>query len=806
MSDRLRIAVCPHHGAEVREVLEGGGITDVDVVEFPPRCGRPPLSTDEVSALLAGADADAVRVFGGPCVHRAARDLELPGSQASNHCLENFIAPDEVADWVQQGAYLVSPGWAAHWRQHLEDWGFDCVTARSFFGEAVRFVLLVDTGVDPAAWQNARDFADHLRVPARRTAAGLDLFGATVTTSVESWRRGRAREGEAEARRASQDNSLYALAFSQLGRLAAVGSEAQVVQRIFDLFEMLFAARTMSWLPRVDGAVGEAIIRSRPEGGAPHSLRVVRRISAVADPLVLRIKQGEALLGVLEIDGFAHPERRDEYLNLALALRGACALAIANSRAWTALDEARQELSRRADAYRILADSGDAMLVLDGQQQVRFANPAAHRLLGARAGQSVDHDLSKPSLDVVDVDGRARVVDCRLTRIEWEGSPSRLATLRDVTDQRAAEETVRRSQKMTLLGQLAGSVAHDFNNVLQAVGGSLEMVQRGPSLDPAHRQRIDEAAEAAERGARIARRLLLFSRPSSLPDRTVDVVGEVRRMEPLLGQLAGDRVRLEVRLRAEALYVEAGEGQLEAVLLNLVTNARDAHVRRGLVLVEVSEVDHELCLAVTDQGRGIPPSAMKRIFEPFFTTKGTERGTGLGLPTVVAAVERMGGRLDLSSELGRGTRFEVRLPLVRRAEVDASPAVTPATAPTLRPGHILVVDDESTIRNVLAMALIEVGHRVLRASDGPAALELLSELDDELDLLLTDVSMPGMDGFELAREARSLRPGLRVMFISGLADVTFPGLGLDPQHVRVLAKPFRLAEAVSRVAEALAAD
>ena len=805
MGDRLRIAICSHHGPEVCQVLLAAGIADVDVVEFPPRCGRPPLSKGEVAELLAGVEPANVRVFGGPCMSGAAGTMELPGIQASGHCLENFVRPDTIAAWTEEGAYIVSPGWVAAWRKHLADWGLDRETAQMFFGEVVEHVLLVDTGLDPAAVDNVNAFAEYVGVPAQRVEVGLDHFGEMVRESVAAWRLGRGAASSPEPRRA-QDDSLYALAFAQLGRFAEVGTEAEAVQRIFDMFEMLFAPGAMSWLPWIDGAPGDATTRSRGDRRRPEPLRLAGTPPPAVEPIVLRLSRDQQVLGVLELGDLARADRRDEYLNLALSLRGACALAIANSRAWSALDRVREQLALQADAYRILADSADAMLVLDGARRVLFANPAAQRLLGAEVGQRLEHDLSGAGLEVVDSEGRSRLVDCRLARIQWEGSPARLATLRDVTEQRAAEEAVRRSQKMTLLGQLAGSVAHDFNNVLQAIGGSLEMVQRAEGLAGPVRRRVDDALEAAERGGGIARRLLLFSRPTNRPERTVDVVAEVARMGPLLRQLVGERIRLDLRLGAEPLPVLAGEGQLEAVLLNLVTNARDAQHKRGVVLVEVEERDDQCLLAVSDHGDGIAAEAMERIFEPFFTTKGRARGTGLGLPTVVSAVERMGGTLSVRSEVGEGSCFEVRLPLVDAAGVSQSVVSVVAPGMATGSGNILLVDDEVAIRSVLEAALTDAGYQVLSASDGPSALRLSADAELDLDLLLTDVSMPGMDGFELAREVRQTRPRLGVMFMSGLADVTFPGLGLDPGQVRVLAKPFRLAEAIAAVEEALAAD
>ncbi len=794
MTDRPTIAVCSHHLPELRQALRACG-QDVGVVEFAPRCGLPPVTPEELAALIDTDGADALRVIGGACLRSETRDPDLPAALTAQHCLEHFVDPGVIASWVEQGAYLVSPGWVGAWEAHVADWGFDQPSARRFFGDGTDHVLLVDTGLDPMAWKHTQAFADYIGRPARAVRIGLERFEGAVARQLADLR----------TTPSARSNSLYAMAFAQMGRFAGVGTELEAVHRLFDMFEMLFAPGRLSWTPWIDGERGEVVVRTRPDHPPGHRLRLAGAEPVGPEPIILRIARDEHLLGVLEIDAFERPERREEYLNLALSLRGACALAIANSRAWTALEEARAQLAEQAGAYRILADSADAMLVLDARQTVLFANPAARLLLGARIGRRLARALEGAGKEVVDQQGRTRFIDCVLTPIEWEGRAAQLAAVRDVTERRAAEEAVLRGQKMTLLGQLAGSVAHDFNNVLQAIGGSLEIVQRSAGLEEPTRRRVDEALQAAERGAGIARRLLLFSRPSSRVERVVEVVTEIARMEPLLRQLVGDGIALRVRRTDEDLYVVAGDGQLEAVLLNLVTNARDAQQGRGQITIEVGRQGDELRLAVLDEGPGIPAETLEHIFEPFYTTKGRARGTGLGLPSVVAAVERMGGRLDVQTEVGAGSCFVVFLPLVDGADASESTVsmVTPADGSCR--GNILVVDDEPAIRTALAAALAEAGHQVSSAPDGQAALRLLADPDFEVDLLLTDVSMPGIDGFELARQARADRPGLEVVFISGLGDVAFPGVGLDPGQFRLLPKPFRLAEALTCVDEALEA-
>ena len=795
MPAQHRFVVCSNHAAELKQALRAEGAGDVEVATFPARCGRGTVSEAD---LPPAPDKPSTRcILGGACLDGSARSGGAePGDDLGN-CLQHFVDGSVLESWIRDGAYAVGPGWLAGWRGHIRQWGFDQATAQRFFAETTSYILLVDTGVDPDAQRRLEDFADFLDLPARRVEVGLGHLAMLVREQLLRWQLERAEPNE------THEASEYALALSLIGRLAGVGTEDEVVDRIFDLFAMLCGAHEMAWLPF--GERGRPTTRPALPATRLDALRASSPQDAITPGgrLTLRIGPPIEPLALLELAAFDRPDRLKEYMNLALSLRGPLELAVRTARSWQEVEHARALLAQQADGYRILADSADGLVVYAGAGRVEFANPAAEQLLGTGVGAHLTLDLEKGSVEVVGEDGVQRVIDARVVSVEWEGHPARLASLRDVTEQRSAEEAVRRTQKMTLLGQLASSVAHDFNNVLQAIGGSLEVAAAEQGLAASTRSRIDDAAAAAERGSAIARRLLLFSSPTARPQRTVDVAAELQRMAPLLRQLAGERVRFELRSPTEGLHVGADDGQLEAVVLNLVTNAGDACKAGGLVLVEARADDDHVLLAVSDEGPGIPEQLQRRIFEPFFTTKGPDRGTGLGLPTARAAVERMGGTLALRSEPGRGTRFEARVPQAQPAhEAPRDPVAAPSRRPA-RAGRVLLVDDEETIRETLATALRGCGHEVLTAGSAPDALQLLAETGPDWDLLLTDVSMPGMDGFELAREAAGLRPGLRVLFMSGLADASFPGLDVDPARIAVLARPFRLGQAVQRVEEVM---
>ena len=391
------------------------------------------------------------------------------------------------------------------------------------------------------------------------------------------------------------------------------------------------------------------------------------------------------------------------------------------------------------------------------------------------------------------------------------GSPRMaVGTVEDVTAHKALEEQLRQASKMEALGRLAGGVAHDFNNLLTVVNGYADLLVDALGDD----ERAADALEirrAGDRATELTSQLLAFGRRGSQELEPVDLNARIAALVPMLRRLLGEAIEFEVRLDPAIGAVEADPSQLDQVVMNLVVNARDAMLAGGRLKLTTSRVDslpsevgHDANrtwarLEISDTGVGIEPAVLDRIFEPFFTTKQKGRGTGLGLATVYGIVERMAGRIRVESAVGNGARFIVDLPMSTSA---------PAPAATLEPGDrgsgnetILLVEDEQSVREFCKRTLELEGYRVVAC--GPAeALALAASLGSELDLLVTDVVMPDMDGPAVAAAVAQFHPGLKVLFMSGYPRELEKELSSVDEHAVVLGKPFssrEIGEAVRRV-------
>ena len=387
-------------------------------------------------------------------------------------------------------------------------------------------------------------------------------------------------------------------------------------------------------------------------------------------------------------------------------------------------------------------------------------------------------------------------------------------TLEERVEERSREleknaGALRDAQRMEAIGRLAGGVAHDFNNLLMVVLGNVNELIASEKGGRVPSPRLGEIRDAASRGAELVKQLLVFSRRENTRPETLELNHVVTAMQRLLGRLIGEHLTLDVKLSTVPLFVRLDPTQLEQIVINLVTNARDAMTRGGSVTIETARVDLEqpddglapgsyVRLLVADTGIGMDPETQKHLFEPFFTTKSVGQGTGLGLATVYGIVEQCGGAIRIRSKADEGSTFCIYFP---RAE--AAPVIHTSSPPSSRTGGnvtILLVEDDPAVRAVTARMLSRAGHRVIVADTPERALALATEHAGHIELLVSDVVMPKMSGPDLAERIRDLAPGVRTLFMSGYNRGHLVPPEDESKGIGFLEKPFTYAALTRKVA------
>jgi PAS domain S-box-containing protein len=474
----------------------------------------------------------------------------------------------------------------------------------------------------------------------------------------------------------------------------------------------------------------------------------------------------------------------------------------------------------------LIDDTPDAILALDAEQCVEQANPAAARLLGLAledllgkpvhalsivpTGKRWDDALTElregdAPLELSTADGEVLVEAIAQRRTRTDGSHGTLLVLRDVTARAVAERQARalqaqlqQAQKMEAVGILAGSVAHDFNNLLTAVGGYGSLLQR--SSDPTARAYAVELTSVQERGASLVKQILTFARRDAVQPRPIDLAELLSSLTPLMQRLVGEQVRLSLDV-GETCPVVVDPGQIEQVMLNLVANARDAMRDGGTVHVRCWRDGMQVMLSVRDTGEGMSEAVRARAFDAFFTTKEPGKGTGLGLSTAASIVREAGGTIAIESELGAGTCFTITLPATDLLPQAIARRAARASEHVGKGRHIVVAEDNDSVRSYLKLMLERAGFRVTMVRSGDEASAAITAMSTSPDLLLTDMVMPGRTGPQVAADARVRFPDLPVLFMSGYAGEA--GKRADFAAEDLVRKPFTDHELLERIEDKL---
>ena len=505
--------------------------------------------------------------------------------------------------------------------------------------------------------------------------------------------------------------------------------------------------------------------------------------------------------------------------------------------------ELQQSRDRLGD---VIEGFPDAVLFYEGSGddlRLAYANSAGATLLG----QDREAIIGRPDTDIIspahvaenrevlssnrplriterllETSNGTRCVEVRKFPLQAnaEDGTALLTIVRDVTEVRELEETLRQRHRIDALGQLTGGIAHDFNNLLAIAIGNIDLLEDESPFDTDAKELLDSARNACLRGAELTRRLLAFARKQTLQPLATDINQLIADYTKLLARLLGADIDLQLKLADGIWPAIVDQAQLEAAITNLATNARDAMPSGGVLTIstrnEILETTYTrnypdvepgeyVAIEVSDTGQGMTPEVQKKAIEPFFTTKLEGHGTGLGLSMVFGFAKQSGGHVRIYSEPGEGTTVTLLLPRVTSS--GAEQRSEPAAPSEAIPGEtVLVVDDNANLRRVAVRQLSSLGYRVLEAEDGPSALDIL-EKDSSVDLLLTDIIMPGgLNGVELGRKARQIRSKLKLIYMSGFPESAFGDRADLERDVILLRKPFRKVEIANRIREVLDAN
>ncbi|MBJ6752298.1 ATP-binding protein [Geomonas anaerohicana] len=825
----VRIYCCEALGEDVKSVLAGGCLGAAECTTFAGGCGRPPVSWDDLRRLCGGSPAI---VAGGECLGHLGEppdDLRRVQLLKRRHCAALICGDYTFERLTAAGGYLVTPGWLSRWRSFVDGWGFDQSTGADFFAESCARITLVDTGSSPESRSALEEFGAFVQRPVETVPVGLELL--TLQLQRAQGELAGKEEGEEDAAAASD----YALLLDLLSRISSSSGEQHVVEELLSLFAMLFGARETAFIP----GNGAPLYR---HGEAVTEDRVLRRLTAEVQGKFEVASDGAGFLVRLSHNGlvgwlwaahFALPQYLERYLNLAVSAANVCAMAIASART------VYRSLKESEDRYRLLFENmgnGFALLkMLLGPMgtPADFSFVEVNPAFEAFTGRSEEDLVGRTMLELLP-DFESSQLES-LGQLAREGTPLALERyffngkwcqvwlfrprpgycgmiINDITKQKLLEDKLRQAIKMESVGRLAGGVAHEFNNMLSVIIGYAEML--GMEYH-GHRRIADNLhaiCKAAQRSRDLTAQLLCFSRQQLISPKTIDVNEALGELARKVSSLAGRGTRISLKLCRESWPVRIDPAQLEEIIGNIVSNAGAAMPGGGELVIGTNNVTagEEVCsanidavpgeyleIAISDTGHGMDPETCRRVFDPFFTTREVGQGSGLGLASVYGMVTQNGGFVTVESERGVGTTFRVCLPRCqgRAPEVKAIPA-------GLATGTVLVVEDDEIVGRMTLKMLEHMGYRGLLAENSTQALELC-RAEHSIDLVLSDVMLPGASGRDAVETILALRPDLKIIYMSGYAPETLRDKGVDHRQVNFIQKPFDMADLGEKIRLAL---
>jgi len=557
----------------------------------------------------------------------------------------------------------------------------------------------------------------------------------------------------------------------------------------------------------------------------------------------IRMEYGEKVYGLLTVSTPIDFITTKEEQSLFQEIAGDISFALHTIGVEEERKQAEEALKKSEEKLKVIFDeSPNVMMIMDYENgEILNVNQAARHILGyekktllgkhfsilfpSESELTRNNLLEKLSIHgsvfesqkFVRADGSGLPTDLSATLIPWDKGKAILATFRDVSEQIRLENQFFQAQKMEAIGVLVEGVAHDFNNLLTTIIGSSDLMIMSIGKDHNLRKNLEDIRKAGKRAASLTRQLLLFSRRQILEPKVINLNDVILDMDKMLRRLIGENIDLETVLAPDLGRVEADPGQIEQIIMNLAVNAKDAMPRGGKLTINTANVELDeayvhshadvtpgpyVMMAISDTGTGMDEETLSKVFDPFFTTKEAGKGTGLGLSTIYGIVKQSGGNIWVYSEPGKGATFKIYLPRVEK-KTGGTEAVEAAAESLTGSETILVVEDNEMVRDLAQTIFQHYGYRVLTAQDGEEAIRVSQEHDGPIDLMLTDVVMPGMSGNEVVKRLNTLRPEMKVLYMSGYTNNVIVHHGDMDRETAFIQKPFTMESLVCKVKEVI---
>lgn len=834
MKHRITFRCCPSLLGEIKSVTRDSDIlADVEIETIPLSCVQNFFNQNLALSAVNALPVETKQILiGGGCLQGLDLDtLKLSGNHVLSPtlCFYLIAPPSLVDELIAEGAYVLTPGWLMQWEQHLLELGFEREVARQFFQESISELVLLDTGVDKEVSSRLSALSEYLSLPCRIVPVNLDMLRLNLENLYLRIKRD-------QDKLASKDSYFaeHFMLIDQMNELLSSESETQAFSHIKEVFSRLFAPGRMAWIPREKAP-------SIPDNAEDSYWTESGRGFGIL------FRHKKEVLGIFELDDLAFEQYKERYLAIALPMARVCSMAIVNARA---TDERVRNQEALLRAARIVESSDDAIIgkTLDGV--IISWNQGAKKICGYDCDQVIGkstsflipggcHDEMPHMLDLIrsgqpagNFESVWKTRDEELLNVSIQVSPilndegkvvGASSIVRDITQEKQKIEKERaslnaqlqQSQKMESIGRLAGGVAHDYNNMLAVIMGYAEMaLDKVMQEDPLYSD-LMEIQSAAIRSSEITRQLLAFARKQTITPVALDLNNELKQLLKMLHRLIREDIDLAWHPQQGLWAVNLDPSQIDQILVNLCVNARDAIEGAGKITIELRNVtvdesytaDHLgfapgdfVLLAFSDSGCGMDKVTLNQIFEPFFTTKSLGMGTGLGLSTVYGIVKQNNGFINVYSEPGNGSTFKLYFPRFFGKTAESC-RVEDSEIPFGNGETLLVVEDEAATLKLIEKLLTPLNYRVLKARTPSEAIRVAKENGNCIDILITDVVMPEINGRQLYEQLKELIPGLKCLFMSGYTANVIVHRNMLEEGVNFLPKPFSRMDLVRKLRE-----